>query len=235
MNFPPLIVIRPEPGATATVAAARDLGLEPRAFPLFAVAPVVWQAPDPAHFDLILAGSANVFRHGGPNLASLAALPVHAVGEATAASARAAGFTVSAAGAGGLQPVLSALPPGTRALRLAGAERIALDPPPGVTMGERTVYAASPLPLPAELAALLSRPAVIALHSAEAARHFAAELDRLAIPRSHLALATIGPRVTAAAGSGWLAVLTADSPSESALLASAGDLCHTGAEKSRET
>ena len=227
MSGPPLIVIRPEPGATATLAAARDLGLAAQAFPLFEVAPVAWPAPDPADFDVILAGSANVFRHGGAGLAALAGLPVHAVGETTAAEARAAGFTVAATGAGGLQPVLAALPPGTRALRLAGAERIVLTPPEGVTMTERTVYAALPRPMPPQLAAMLAQPAVIALHSAEAARHFAAELDRLAIARADLALVTIGPRVTAAAGPGWRTVLTADSATEPALLAKARDLCHT--------
>lgn len=223
----PLVVIRPEPGASATRAAALDLGLDARVFPLFAIAPVAWDVPDPVGFDCLLVGSANALRHGGPGLAALTALPVHAVGEATAAAARAAGFTVAVSGAGGLQPVLSALPPGTRALRLAGAERIALTLPPGVTMAERTVYAAQGLPIPPELAALLAAPATIALHSAEAARHFAAELDRLAIPRASLALVTIGPRVTAAAGPGWRTVLTADTPSESALLAKARDLCHT--------
>jgi uroporphyrinogen-III synthase len=227
MSGLPLIVIRPEPGATATVAAARELGLSALAFPLFEVTPVPWQAPDPADFDLILAGSANVFRHGGDGLAALAGLPVHAVGEATAAAARATGFTIAATGAGGLQPVLSALPAGARALRLAGAERIALTPPEGVIMAERTVYGAKPHPLPPELAELLAAPVVIALQSAEAARHLSAELDRLAIPRGPLALATIGPRVTAAAGDGWRAVLTADSPNEPALLAKARDLCHT--------
>lgn len=235
MSGLPLIVIRPEPGATATLAAARDLGITAQAFPLFAVAPVAWSAPDPADFDLILAGSANVFRHGGNGLAALAGLPVHAVGDTTAAAARAAGFTVAATGAGGLQPVLSALPSGTRALRLAGAERIALTPPPGVTMAERTVYAASPRPVGPELAALLAAPAVIALHSAEAARHLAAELGELGIDRSHLALATIGPRVSAAAGAGWQAVLTADSPDEAALLAKSRDLCHTPVQNRRGT
>lgn len=235
MSGLPLIVIRPEPGASATLAAARDLGITAQAFPLFEVAPLAWSAPDPTDSDLILAGSANVFRHGGNGLAALTGLPVHAVGETTAAAARAAGFTVAVTGAGGLQTVLSALLPGTRALRLAGAERIALTPPPGVTMAERTVYAASPRPVGSELATVLAMPAVIALHSAEAARHLAAELGRLGIDRSHLALATIGTRVSAAAGAGWQAVLTADSPDEAALLAKARDLCHTPVQNRRGT
>jgi len=231
----PLIILRPEPGAAATLAAARAMGLDARAFPLFSVGPADWEIPDPAAFDLILAGSANVFRHAGPGLAALAALPVHAVGETTARAASAAGFAVAATGSGGLQPMLGTLPPGTRALRLAGAERIALTVPPGVTMAERTVYAAHPLPVPAELAVLLRQPAVVALHSAEAARHFAAECERLALPRSGLRLATMGPRVTQAAGPGWHTVLTADRPDDPALLAKAENLCHTLPQSRRAT
>jgi uroporphyrinogen-III synthase len=223
----PLIVIRPEPGCAATVAAARAIGIDAHAAALFAVEPLPWTAPDPAAFDLLLAGSANVFRHGGPALAGLTALPVHAVGEATAAAARETGFTVAATGTGGLQPVLCALPAGTRVLRLAGAERIVLSPPPGVTMAERTVYAARALPLPEALARMLAQPVVVALHSAEAARQLAQEIDRCGLARERVALVTIGPRVSAAAGDGWRAVATAQSPSEPALLAKARDLCHT--------
>jgi len=223
----PLAILRPEPGCTASVAAARELGLVAQGFPLFEVGPVAWAAPSPEQFDVLLAGSANVFRHGGAALTGLTVLPVHAVGETTAAAARAAGFTVARTGAGGLQPLLDLLPPGTRALRLAGAERVVLTPPAEVSMTELTVYAARALPLSAGLERLLAAPAVVALHSAEAARHFAAELDRLGLARARLALAVIGPRVAAAAGDGWRVVATAAAPSEAALLAKARDLCHT--------
>ena len=85
----PLIVIRPEPGCSATVAAGRAAGLDVHGHPLIAIRPRSWQTPDPAQFDALLAGSANVFRHGGPGLAGLKRLPVYAVGETTAAAARA--------------------------------------------------------------------------------------------------------------------------------------------------
>lgn len=226
----PLCVIRPEPGCAASVAAARAQGLEAFGFPLFAVAPQAWEAPPADRFDGLLAGSANVFRHGGPALAAYRHIPVHAVGSTTADAARAAGFPVATVGQGGLQRVLDGIPSGTRLLRLAGAERIALIPPPGVQLSERTVYASRPCPLPAALAALLARPAVIALHSAEAARHFAAECDRLAVPRGVLRLACIGPRVAEAAGSGWAAVGIAPDPSETGLLAKATELCQTAVQ-----
>lgn len=223
----PLIVIRPEPGNGLTVAAARDMGLEAIGVPLFQVQPRDWAVPAAADFDALLAGSANVFRLGGSGLAALRALPVHAVGQTTAQAATAAGFTVTAVGTGGLQTVLAQIAPGTRVLRLAGEERVALDPPAGVSMIERTVYASEPGPMPDDLAVRLRGPAVIALHSAEAARHFAAECDRHGIDRGNLALVTIGPRVSESAGAGWRAIAAAEQPAELPLLAKARDLCHT--------
>lgn len=223
----PLIVIRPEPGCSASVAAARDLGLEAVAAPLFEISGQVWDAPDPAEFDGLLVGSANVFRRGGAALEAYRGLVVHVVGTATAAAAEAAGFTVGITGSGGLQRVLERVQPGSRLLRLAGAERIELTVPAGVTMTERTVYTSRPLPMGADLAERLARPAVVALHSAEAARHFAAECARLGIARGHLALAAIGPRVNAAVGGGWRTVSSAAKPDETALLAKARELCQT--------
>lgn len=225
----PLIVIRPEPGNAATVAAATGQGLSAIGTPLFVVRPRAWEAPPADQFDAMLVGSANVFRLGGPALAAYRALPVHAVGATTARAAAAKGFVVAATGTGGLQAVLARVPAGTRVLRLAGEERVALTPPAGVTVEERVVYASEPVPLPPELAAVLREPAVVMLHSADAARHLAAECDRLGLDRGRIALATIGPRVSAAAGDGWQAVAAAASPAEAPLLAKARDLCHTAA------
>ena len=221
----PVLVLRPEPGCSATVAAAQALGLDAHAAPLFAVEPRVWTAPDASAFDGLLVGSANAFRHGGPHLAALRGLPVHAVGEATAEAARASGFTIAHCGTGGLQRVLDEVPPETRLLRLAGEERIELALPPGVSMEEVVVYASVPQPLDPAVLPDLASGALVLLHSAEAARHFAGECARLGVDRSAIALATIGPRVTAAAGEGWRAVETADQPSDAALLALARRMC----------
>ena len=221
----PLIVIRPQPGADATAKAARDLGLDPRIFPLFEVGPVAWDAPDPTEIDALLIGSANAIRHAGPALAEFRDKPVHAVGQTTAAAARAAGLTVAVVGTGGLDGVLAQVTGQTRLLRLAGREHVELTVPPGIGLTERIVYASEPRPVPPELALLLHAPAIVLLHSAIAATHFAAECDRLAIDRSLIALATIGPRVTEASGRGWAAVVTAVTPDDVALLAQAHQLC----------
>ncbi len=222
----PLIVIRPEPGCTATVAAARDASLDPRGYPLFAVTARSWQAPPPDAHDALLLGSANAIRLAGPGLAAIRHLPVYAVGDVTADAARAAGFTVVGQGQGGLQSALTQLDPAHhRLLRLAGEERIVLALPAGVTMTERVVYASQAQPMPPELAALLAEPALIALHSAEAAQHFAAECVRNGLRRAPLRLCTLGPRIAAAAGDGWGEVAIAAEANDRALLALARQMC----------
>ena len=222
----PLVVLRPEPGSSETLALARSMGLTAIAAPLFVVEPVAWATPDPGAYDAIVAGSANAFRHGGPSLAELRSLPVHAVGERTAEAARAAGFQVAAIGAGGLQAVVDAVPKPIRLLRLAGEARVALEIPPSVTLDERVVYRAGPLPLGDMAAEALNDGAVALLHSGAAAQHLARECDRLGIPRSGIALAVLAPRITDAAGEGWAEVACAREPNDAALLALAHDMCH---------
>lgn len=221
----PVIVIRPQPGAEATAAAAGELGLEARAFPLFAVGPVAWEPPPPDEVDALLIGSANALRHGGSALARFRGKPAYAVGQATAAACRQAGLTVAVTGSGGLEGVLAEIAGPTRLLRLAGREHIPLSPPAEVELVERIVYASEPRPIPPALADLLREPAIVLLHSASAARHFAGECDRLDLDRARIALVTIGPRVTAACSSGWADVATALTPDDAALLARARQLC----------
>jgi len=221
-----LIVVRPQPGCAATVEAAREAGLDAHGFPLFEVRPCDWQLPQADAFDALLVGSANALRHGGGTLDALKGRPVYAVGETTARACRDAGLEVLVTGQGGLQQVLTRLDPAhRRLLRLTGAARVELDPPPGVTVIERIVYASEPVPMPATLAALLRDPAVIMLHSAEAARHFRQQCEAHAIDTGMHALACIGPRVADAAGKGWRAVRTATAPNDEALLALSEEMC----------
>lgn len=227
MNLP-VIVLRPEPGCAATVAAARAAGLEAHGHPLFAVRALAWQAPDRDGVDGLLLGSANAPRHAGPALERYRGKRAWCVGEATAEAARAAGFIVAATGSGGLQPVLDAIPP-ARLLRLCGTERVALTPPPGVSLTERVVYETLALPIDPALAVRLARGAVVLLHSAAAATHFAHEVARLGIDRTALHLAALGPRIAQAAGSGWGSIATATQADAAALLALARDLCQSRA------
>jgi uroporphyrinogen-III synthase len=223
---PPVVVIRPEPGNAATAAAARALGLTVLAHPLFAMGPTAWDAPDPAPYRALLAGSANVFRLGGAGLEGLSALPVHAVGAVTAQAARAACFAVAEIGEGGLQPMVDILPPG-RYLRLAGQKRVPLALPEGVEVDDVTVYTARAIAMPPALVAALAQPAVVLLHSGEAALHFAAESDRLGVARARLALACLAPRIALAAGDGWQRVEIAGLRTDEAVLALAAQMCET--------
>ena len=222
----PLALLRPEPGWSASAAAARAVGLEVVGHPLFDAEPIAWRPPRD-DYDGLLIGSAAVFRHGGPQLAGLRALPVHAVGVRTAAAARAAGFRVTSIGRCGLQALLDgAAGRQARFLRLAGEERVALAPQPGQSVAECAVYRMSSRPLEAGFAALLAseRP-LVALHSAAAALHFSRETERLGIARGGLFLIALAPRVARAAGLGWAAAHLADAPSDAALLAKAAALC----------
>ena len=231
----PLVVIRPEPGCAASLAAARAVRLEAHGFPLFEVIAKSWEAPVPGQFDAILGGSGNAFRHGGRGLALLRDLPVYAVGETTAHAARDAGFAVSAIGNGRMQGLLGELQPGhRRLLRIAGDERVPLTLPRGVTMDERIVYASVPRAMPPDLVALLRQPAMIALHSAEAARHIAAQCVTHGIRRSLLRLIALSQRIASAAGDGWGEVAVASLPNDKALLALALQMCQDPGPRGRD-
>jgi uroporphyrinogen-III synthase len=221
----PLLIVRPEPGNAQSLAAARAKRIDALGAPLFGIVAVPWAVPDPTGYAAILAGSANLFRLGGPGLAQLAALPVVAVGAQTGQVAREAGFAVARCGEGGLADMARALAPG-RYLRLAGADPAVLDDlPPGVIVETVTVYAAHALPLAAAAQDLLRRPSVVALHSGEAARHFAAECTRLGLARDHVALACLAPRIAALAGAGWQRVEISEQRSDQPLLALARQMC----------
>jgi uroporphyrinogen-III synthase len=231
----PVIVIRPQPGCNATVAAAQALGLEAHGFPLFDVGPLAWVAPDPGSFDALLLGSANVLRHAGVELKAYRGKPTYAVGLTTADAAKAAGLDVVACGEGGLQALLSQLRPEHRQLlRLTGREHVELTPPPGVTLVERLVYASEPQPMPAALVSLLHQPALVLLHSAEAARHFARQCGDHSITRSQIQLAALGPRIADAAGQGWGSLGAAAAPNDNAMLALVQQMCQNDTSSTDE-
>lgn len=210
-------MLRPEPGASATAARARALGLEPVVVPLFVTVPRAWSLPE-AHFDAVLLTSANGARLAGPLPARLTACPAYAVGAATAAAARAAGFATVIEGDRDVAALAArAAAEGVRwMLHLAGEDRTAFDPGP-IAIETRIVYAAEAVaPPPA-----LPDGGVALLHSARAARRFRA----LAGDPARWAIAAISATVADAAGPGWRAVAIAGRPSDPALLAAAAGLC----------
>ncbi|MEY2926893.1 MAG: hypothetical protein RL367_1370, partial [Pseudomonadota bacterium] len=103
----PVLILRPEPGNARTLAAARAMGLDARAVPLFRVEPVAWDAPEPGRYKALLLTSANAVRHAGPALGRYRALPVLAVGPETAQAARQAGFGEVIVGSGNAAELLA--------------------------------------------------------------------------------------------------------------------------------
>ncbi|MGY6552240.1 MAG: uroporphyrinogen-III synthase [Erythrobacter sp.] len=220
-----LLVLRPEPGLTATLDAARAMGLEAAGHALSKIVPVAWDAPDPATIDALLIGSANVFLHGGSALDALRTKPAYVVGRATADAARAAGFTVAAEGQGGLQKVLDAIAVPLRLLRIAGEEHLALDIPRRHSVSTVIAYRSIACPLDGALPVLTGKNIIAALHSAATARHFTMECERLGIDTLQITLAALGPRIAAAAAADWRAVHIAPTPDDAALLEMVHDLC----------
>jgi len=220
-----ILVVRPEPGLGATLAAANEMGLNAVGYPLFQIRPVSWECPDPASVDALLIGSANAMRNGGQALAALTEKPVYAVGEVTAEAAREAGFEIASVGTGGLQNVIDTVPSRTTLLRLTGAEHVSLEPPEGVSVETRIVYEAVPLELPEPLRALQGLGLTVLLHSAAAARQFDSEAHRLALHRQRITLIAIGPRVASAAGKGWADIHVSNVPNDCAMLEMAQSRC----------
>ena len=218
-----LLVLRPESVASATLARARELGLDAVAVPLFEIEPVGWEAPQAGGFDGLLLTSANAVRCAGDQLQDLRGLKAYAVGEATAAAARDAGFDIASTGEAGIERLLGSIEPDLRLLHLCGEDRRAPQEA-RQTITPLAVYRAKPiehprLPAPAGSVALI--------HSPRAGRRFA----ELVTDRSGALVAAISAAAAEAAGTGWKSVEVAERPDDEALLALAARLCNNPSPK----
>ncbi len=217
-----LIILRPEPGASASLDRATALGLDAVSMPLFGVHLIDWTPPDPTVFDAVLATSANAFRYGGSGLERFRHLPLHAVGEATADAAAKAGFNDVSVGGGDVEAMLGALPPRLRLLHPCGRDHRDLSTAPQA-IASVPVYTAEALPMPRGLAAISG--AVVAVHSARAGGRLAELADAAGIDRSSIRIAAISQAAALAAGEGWAEVASAAEPNDHALLELAARLC----------
>ena len=218
-----IAVLRPEPGNTATAAVIEALGLTAIRLPLFEVHALAWTPPDVGRFDALLLTSANAPRHAGPGLAGLRSLPVHAVGDATAAAARDAGLEVVAVGdRDGAALVAAAAASGVRrGLLLGGRDRaLASDP---IIAEAIAVYASDPMAVPAEALDQLAG-SVVLVHSPRAARRLADLIDRVGIDRRTVRLAAISAAAVDAAGGDWERIAAAAVPDDATLIALARSL-----------
>jgi uroporphyrinogen-III synthase len=215
-----VVIVRPEPGASATAGRARALGLDAFSMPLFKIEPLAWEVPDPLDFDALLLTSANAVRHGGAGLNRLLALPVYAVGEATAAAARDAGFEIAGVGDSGVDRLLGSIQPGLRLLHLCGEHRAA---PSSQPIRAVPVYRAVEIDAPHGLAQIAGQ--TLAVHSPRAGARLAELADGAGVDRGTVRIAAISDAAALAAGGGWERCEAADRPNEAALLALAARLC----------
>lgn len=173
--------------------------------------------------------SANAALLGGEALAAYRALPAYAVGEASAAAARAAGFgnirTGPADGAALLEMIAG---DGVRQLlHLAGRDRIGLSHPE-LRVEAVALYAADAVEsLPPEAEAAIRRKALVLLHSPRAAALFGGFVGAR---REAIRAMAISPATAAAAGEGWAEMAVAARPRDEALLELAAKLCQNEGE-----
>lgn len=219
-----LLVLRPEPGAGATMRRAAAMGMEALSYPLFAVAPVDWTPPEPAGFDALLLTSANGVRMAGDALGRYRHLPAYAVGQRTAEALAQAGFgRIEAGDADGSAIARKMVRDGHRhVLHLRGQDSAALDPGP-LLITSVIDYAACERGDAAGLATMLCPGIIVLVHSARAGRRLAALTDDKL--RSGISVIAISAAAQAACGEGWRNIATPTHPTDQAMLALARHLC----------
>lgn len=218
----PVIILRPEPGASQTAARARRLGLKVLCHPLFVARAIGWTPPPPAAFDAVMLTSAHTARLAGAELNAYRALPAYAVGAATADAMKAKGFVSVTVGESDGNAI---------------AARIAADGHVHVLhLGGRTVAPVEPGPLRIERIAVYEMVqdkgdlptfepgSVILVHSPRAGALIAAQVRRE--QRATLRLVAISPAALTASGEGWASAHAADHPNDDSMLALAARLCN---------
>ena len=212
----PLVVVRPEPGNSRTCDLINASGHRAIALPLFRIVPIDWTPPDTRSFDALMLTSANAVRMAGGALHRYRALPVVAVGVATASAAHAAGLSVTVTGNDNAVALIEiAKDLGCKAvLHLAGRDRAASDP----IITPITVYASEPDDID-DRAVRRCTGTIVLLHSARAGARFAALVDRSGAQRETIRIAALSTAVLESAGAGWAAGASAAMPCDRALVA----------------
>lgn len=213
-------VTRALPEARGTAERLRSLGAEPVLAPLLVREPLSFEAPSPGAQALLFTSSA-----APPLFAAHAArmLPAFCVGDATAAAARAAGFTDVRSADGDVEKLAalaaSTLNPASGALTHVSGADVAGDlagklRAGGFDVEQRIVYKAHAVrALPEALRGPLD---IVLFHSPRAADAFLA----LGAPgAAALTAGCLSPAIAAAASkTRWKSVIVAPAPREEALL-----------------
>jgi uroporphyrinogen-III synthase len=227
----PVLVTRPEPGASATARRLRAMGYAPHLAPLLTIAPRTASLPPAEGLCAIVVAS----QHAIPHLpASHRALPLFAVGDATAEVARRHGFAQveSAAGDAAALAALVArhLAPGGSPMLLAaglgqGHHLRRLLAQHGFVVERREVYAARPvasLPEAARLMIGARQDGRVLLFSRETALCLSQLIQEtnLLVGFTTLDLVAISRPVAEAVGHlPWRSIRVAMTPTETAVLA----------------
>ncbi len=221
-----LWITRAQPGAAATAARVRALGIEPVVEPLLEVRPIADAAIDLAGASALVFTSANAVAAFAER-SSDRSLRVFTVGDATAAAARAQRFAAVLSAEGDVTALVSALAARRRELTgvlcyfaaaepsqdLAGALEAV-----GLQVRQTALYETLARPPPDTLAARLPGIEAVTLHSAKAARLLAAWLKTH--PAPHLRAFCLSRQVARPLSrAGLAAVVSAAQPNEAALLA----------------
>ena len=228
MSRAPLLILRPEPGASMTAKRAFDDGWKPVVSPIFRIEPISWAPTPPDNYDALFVTSANAVRQAGKAISRYATMPAYAVGSATARALKAAGFTDIRTGRGDAAVMLEAAAENGvgRALHLAGEDYrdVGHD---AIAVERRIVYRSAAIDGfgAKALTALREGDATVLLHSGRAAGHFARLCDAARISRGRVNIAALAPAVLDAAGPGWRGAIAAAKPDDAALLAAAARLC----------
>ncbi|WP_176596880.1 uroporphyrinogen-III synthase [Sphingobium sp. 15-1] len=219
----PVVILRPQPGASKTAERAAELGLQTQVMPLFAPQALAWDAPAPDRFDALLLTSANAARLAGERLADYRGLPAYAVGRATAKALAEAGFGQVVAGDGDGTAIARriAAEGHGHVLHLAGRTVAPIDA--GALRIERIAVYAMLRTGESGLAERLAAGSVLLVHSPRAGDVLAQLVGRE--QRQSLHLIAISPAALAACGAGWASAQAPDRPDDERMLALAVRLC----------
>lgn len=225
-----ILITRPEPGAAETARAVAALGWDAVLAPALILTALPFKAP--GHCQAIIITSRAAAR-----ALPLMALPVIAVGEATATEARGRGFANVHAAAGDAEALAAligaTLKPEAGTLCLAVGEGYALDlagalRAKGFRVIRRVVYAARPsTELPQEACRAIREGRIhAALFTSPRSARQAMRLLRDMGPQDaaqHIIAIALSPRIaTALSALGWKEIRTARRPDHAALLACLG-------------
>lgn len=219
-----LLSTRPEEEAGRVARAAPEWRVD--SLPLMSMQPVESPLP-PGEPDSLLFTSARAVRHAASMPDRLRRLPAYAVGDHSAAAARAAGFRIAAVGDADAAAVAAiAAADGRRALlHPRGADAAPFAPPEGLRILPYIVYRARLSDIrPDRLQSAVGAAFAVLLFSPRTAEHFARLTAAAGIARADTRIVAISAHAATAAGRGWRGLRVAARPRLDSMVAAADAL-----------